>query len=461
MENVLLGAMAGGALAGLLTWLILRIRAAALDERLTSRELRIQELERLLQEERIHLTEAREVSALNGQEVARLEIRLEEERKAAAEKLAILAEAQTRLSDAFRALSSEALKTNNETFLTLAKTTLEKFQEGARGDLETRQTAIDQLVKPVQESLLKFDTKMGEIEKARIEAYSGLVREVKIVSELHTHLRDQTTNLVKALGNPRVRGRWGELQLRRVVEIAGMLEHCDFEQQVHAEAEDGALRPDLIVRLPGGKNIIVDAKTPMDAYLQAIEAKDEPTRQLKLIEHARNVREHMKLLGAKTYWKQFQPTPDFVVLFVPGESFFSAALEYEPDLIDRQIDEHRVIPASPTTLIALLKAASYGWRQEALAENAHKISELGRELFERIVTMSEHFGRVGSSLKGAVENYNKTVASLEGRVLVSARRFRELKASTAGKELEPMAPVDLLPRIPVDQSEEVPEIPSS
>jgi DNA recombination protein RmuC len=446
----ILVALAAALLAGIGVWLLLRTRAATLQERLAARTARIAELEARLGEELGQLSRQQAELTQAHRETARLEAQLAEERKTSAEKLALLNDAQKNLSDAFKALSGEALKSNNESFLNLARVTLEKFQQGAQSDLEKRQGAIDQMVKPVRETLEKFETKIGEIEKSRLTAYSGLTEQVAFLRDAQVNLRQETANLVRALGSPRVRGRWGELQLRRVVEIAGMLEHCDFVEQVHVATEDGALRPDVIVRMPGGKSLVIDAKTPMDAYLQALEAPTEPERRTKLGEHARNVRDHMKLLGAKSYWKQFQPAPEFVVLFVPGESFFSAALEYEPELIDRQIDENHVIPASPTTLIALLRAAAYGWRQKALEENAQKISDLGRELFERIVTMNEHFGRIGTSLKSAVENYNKSLASLEGRVIVSARRLKDLKVSTT-KELESPLPVDVVPRLPIEQ----------
>jgi DNA recombination protein RmuC len=268
---------------------------------------------------------------------------------------------------------------------------------------------------------------------------------VRSLVESQSQLRSETSNLVKALRQPHVRGRWGEMQLRRVVEMAGMLAYCDFVEQETATVEERRLRPDLIVKLPGGKNIVVDAKAPLSAYLDAVEAADDDTRRAYLAEHARQLRTHLVALGRKAYWDQFQPSPDFVVMFVPGEMFFSAALEQDPSLIECGPEEG-VMLAGPLTLIALLKAVAYGWRQEALAENARQMSELGAELYARLVTMGEHFTTVGARLKAAVESYNAAIGSLESRVLVTARRFRDLKAVGGDLELEPPAQIELLPR---------------
>ena len=378
-------------------------------------------------------------------EIASLRTQLAESARAGEEKLTLLQDARKQLTDAFNSLSSDALRANNQSFLDLAKTTLEKFQETAKGDLEKRQNAISEIVKPVKDSLEKVDSKIAEMEKARPDAYGSLTAQVRSLLETQTQLRSETSNLVKALRSPIVRGRWGEIQLRRVVEMAGMLDHCDFEEQESVTTADGRLRPDLIVRLPGGKNIVVDAKAPLSAYLEAIECGDDATRKERLLAHARQIRAHIEALTRKSYWEQFQPAPEFVVLFLPGETFFSAALEHDPALIEFGADK-RVILATPTTLIALLRAVFYGWRQQSLAENAKEISDLGRDLYKRLSDMGGHFDKLGRSLNNSVEAYNKAVGSMESRVLVTARKLKDLKSADPGVELAPLEPLDQVSR---------------
>ena len=388
---------------------------------------------------------AHDQQAAGNTRIAALEMQLQEERKTMAGKLSVLAEAQASFSDAFKALSAEALRHNNTSFLELAKSTLEKTQEGARGDLVQRQEAIDALVKPMRESLEKVDAKIHELEKTRAGAYEALTSQVRSLAETQNYLRSETSNLVRALRSPIVRGRWGEIQLRRVVELAGMVEHCDFVEQTTVQTEEGRMRPDLIVRLPAGKTIVVDAKASLNAYLEALEAPDDDARIGRLQQHAVQVRNHIEKLSRKAYWEQFDSAPDFVILFLPGEVFFSAALERDPMLIEFGADK-KIILATPTTLIALLRAVCYGWRQEKLAQNAREISQLGSELYKRFADLSIHFGRLGKSLNSSVEAFNKAAGNIESRVLVTARKFKELGAAPLGMEIEILPQVEQIAR---------------
>jgi DNA recombination protein RmuC len=352
--------------------------------------------------------------------------------------------AQNKLALEFSEMANQSLKANSETFLRLAEQNLGVQQERAKRELGDREQAVENLVKPIRDALQQSQKQISDLEKARSEAYGGIRSQLEAMQISQQSLTQETQNLVKALRRPEVRGRWGEITLRRLVELAGMVEHCDFQEQVHTTSDDKIIRPDMIVRMPDQRELVVDVKTPLDAYLQAVEANDDAQRKLGLERHARNVREHIRKLASKTYWEQFSDSPEFVILFIPGDQFLSAALGEDPDLIEYAL-ANQIILATPTSFVALLKAVAYGWRQLALAGNAEEIRKLAEDLYGRLTAFVGHMNRVGKQLASSVENYNKAVGSLERKVLPGARKFVELGIRPK-KELDQLEPLESLPR---------------
>jgi DNA recombination protein RmuC len=371
--------------------------------------------------------------------------RVDHERRAAEERVGAITQAREDLSNQFTALSAAALEQNNTRFMQLAEQRLREQQIAGKTELDAQRRGVEQLVKPVEEKLVAVDKVLRDMEKERAEAYGGIRRQLLTVAETQQQLHSETANLVTALRAPHVRGRWGEVQLRRVCEMANMVEYCDFVSQESVQGDDGLLRPDVVVKLPGGKDVVVDAKTPLSAYLDAVEAKDDAEREAHLDNYARHVKGHVDKLSAKAYNAQFDSSPEFVVMFLPGEVFYSAALERMPNLIEHSV-EQSVLIATPTTLIALLKAVAYGWRQERMAESAEQVSKLGRELHQRVGKLSERFVTLGRRLESSVNAYNETVATFETRVLVSTKRFEDLGAGSDGTKLDSPQPVEVLAR---------------
>jgi DNA recombination protein RmuC len=393
------------------------------------------------------LGHARSVAELQSQ-LARAEAALAQERAAAEERRAAWEESRRQLAGEFAQLSAAALARNNAQFLELAHARLNEARQAATGELEQRKAAIDQLLSPLRDQLSRYEQGLSRLELERQRAYTSLTEQVRHLSESQERLQVETRNLVTALRVPATRGRWGEMQLRRVVEMAGMLEHCDFDEQVTAGSEEGRVRPDMVVRLPGGRSVVVDAKVPLEAFLAAVEADDEETRRAHLEAHARQLRAHVDTLSKKGYWQQFDSSPEFVVAFVPGDPLLTAAFEHDPSLFEHAM-AHHVLLATPTNLIGLLRTVAASWQQEAVARSARQVQQIGRELYKRLCVFGDHLAKTGRGLAGAVDAYNKAVGSLERSVLPQARRFQELGVVGASdKELAELEAVDSVPRRP-------------
>jgi DNA recombination protein RmuC len=383
-----------------------------------------------------------------------LRARMQYERQAAAERFALLDEAKDRLSDSFKALASEALQSNNQAFVALAKSELAQHQIKAREELEKRTTAMDALVKPITDSLTKVDTKIEQLERERVQAHGALFNHLKNVTAQQEELKRETANLVTALRAPHTRGRWGEMQLRRVCEMAGMIRHCDFAEQQTVASDGSRLRPDVVVKLPGDKRVLIDAKVPLAAYLDAIEARDEDSRRLHMQSHVRQMRDHIKKLSAKGYW-EYEDAPEFVVMFV-DEAMYRAAIEEAPSIIEEALEQH-VLITTPTSLLALLRTVSYSWRQEKLAESAREVAELGRELHSRLGTFAGMLAKLGRALNTSVGAFNTAVGSFDSRVVVTARKLEEHGAASETRELEAPAQIDVMPRVVQTQAPELDE----
>lgn len=442
------GVMLGIMLAGL--WWSARLRTrfedqiASAVERAHRAETLAEELRRSAVADRAEVDQLRGDLADAARARAVAETQAAETVKRLEEQKLLLAQARHELAESFQALSGEALKQNNEAFLSLAKTTFHALHAEAKGELAQRQQAIDDLVKPLADSLHRYDEQLRQLEQSRQAAYGGLDQHLKLLVETQQRLQQETGNLVNALRAPAVRGRWGEITLKRVAELAGMVAHCDFREQESVMSEEGRLQPDMVVQLPGGRQIIVDAKTVLSGYLDAHEASDEARRLDGLRRHATQVRIRMNELSLKAYWNQFEQAPEFVVLFLPGEQFLGAALEQDPHLIEEGFAQG-VVLATPTTLMALLRAVAYGWRQERLAAHADEAGRLGKDLYERMAILAEHLNDVGQSLGKSVLAYNKAVGSLETRILPAARRFKELGVSS-DKEIASLEPIEVVAR---------------
>jgi DNA recombination protein RmuC len=454
--GLLAGMVLGAFVTGL--WLSTRLRSQsqaqlfAAAERAQRAETLAEELRRQAEADDTELDRLRRELTDLSRARAVAETQVAEAAKHVEEQKALLTQARQELAESFQALSGEALKQNNEAFLNLAKTSFQTLHAEAKGDLAQRQQAIDELVKPLSESLHRYDEQLRHLEQSRQAAYGGLDQHLKSLADTQQRLQQETGNLVNALRTPAVRGRWGEITLKRVAELAGMVAHCDFLEQETVTSDDGRLRPDMIVQLPGGRQIVVDAKTVLAGYLEAYEATDDERRMEGLRRHAAQVRLRINDLSVKAYWSQFEQAPEFVVLFLPGEQFLGAALEQDSRLIEDGFAQG-VVLATPTTLMALLRAVAYGWRQERLTAHAEEAGRLGKDLYERMASLAEHLNDVGQSLGKSVLAYNKAVGSLETRILPAARRFKELGVSSE-KDIPSLGPVEVVSRRALPHDEE-------